>query len=120
GHPCPGFAARLTPEDTDGLRQAPGTLCVPGGKRRQTFGKGPTGTCGGETAETPDVQAEAYGMLSDGEVPQAARVAAVDARGGGVTIWAYGFRRTGMGVDEKHRRGRDDVFHHKARQRKGQ
>jgi len=79
GHPRTGFAARLAPEDTDGLRQAPGTLRVPGGERRQTFGKGLTWTRGGGTAKTPDMQAEGHRVLCDGKVPQAARVAAMDA-----------------------------------------
>ena len=79
GHPRASCAARLAPEDTDCLGQPLGALRVAGSEGRQAFRKGLALTGGGGTAETPDVQAEAYGMLSDGEVPQAARVAAMDA-----------------------------------------
>jgi hypothetical protein len=68
GHPGAGFTTGLAPEDADGLGQTPGTLCVRGGKRWEAFGKGPAGTRGCETAETPDGHAEAHRVLRDGEI----------------------------------------------------
>jgi len=78
-HPCTGFAPCCTPEHADRLSESPSALGVAGGERWQAFGKGPTWTRGGGTAKTPDVQTEAHGVLCEREVPQAARVTAMDA-----------------------------------------
>jgi hypothetical protein len=79
GHPCTGFAPCFTPEHANRRSELSSALRVPGGERWQAFGKGPTWTRGGGTTKTPDVQAEAHGVLCDGKVPQAARVTAMDA-----------------------------------------
>jgi hypothetical protein len=78
-HPCAGFAARLTPEAADRLRQPLGALCMARSELRQAFRKGPTWTRRGRTAETSDLQTEAHGVLRDGKVTQATRIAAVHA-----------------------------------------
>ena len=119
GHPGAGFPARFAPEDADGLGQPPGALRVRGGKRWQAFRKGPARTRGRETAETPDVHAEAYRVLRDGEVTQAARIAAMHACRRGVTIRAGSLGRTGTGVDEERGISCGDVFYHKAGRGKG-
>src|SRR5205823_3432452 len=77
GHPCAGFTTRLAPEDADRRGQSPGALRVPGGEGRQAFRKGLARTRGGGTTETPDVHAEADGVLGDGEVTQSARITAM-------------------------------------------
>ena len=97
GHPCAGFAACLAPENANGLGQPPGTLRVPGGEHWQAFRKGPAWTRGGGTAETPDLQAEAHRVLRDGEVTQAARVAAMYTCRQGLTIRTGGRGCRGKG-----------------------
>jgi hypothetical protein len=77
GHPCAGFATRFTAEDTDRLGQSPGALRVAGGQLGQAFHKGLACTRRGETAKTSDLHGEAHGVLRHGEVPQAARIAAM-------------------------------------------
>ena len=90
------------------------------GERREAFRKGPACTRRGETAKAADLQAEAHGLLDDGEVTQSAGRAAMDAGRRGMTIRAGGLGRTGTGVNEECGVGCGDVFHHKTRQGKGQ
>jgi hypothetical protein len=77
GHPGASFPASLAPEDADRLGHPCSALRVAGGEGRQAFRKGLARTGGDGTAETPNLQAEVYGMLCDGEVPQAACLAAM-------------------------------------------
>jgi hypothetical protein len=105
-HPCSRFTAGLTPEDTDGLGQPRRALCMARRERREAFRKSPAGTRGGGTAETPDMDPEAHGVVRDWQVTQAARIAAMHTGRRGVTIWTGGIGRTGVSLDQERRIGR--------------
>jgi hypothetical protein len=64
------------------------------------------------------MHAETYGVLDDGEVPQAARIAAMHPCRWGVTIRAGGLTRISVSVDEERGVTHGDVFHHQARHKK--
>src|SRR5439155_1430807 len=61
GHPGAGFAARLAPEDADGLGEPHGALRMGGRKSEEAFSKRLAGTRGRQTAKAADMQAETHG-----------------------------------------------------------
>ena len=64
GHPGAGFAARLAPEDTDGLGEPHGALRMGGRQSGEAFSKRLAGTRGRQTAKAADMQAEAHAGCS--------------------------------------------------------
>jgi hypothetical protein len=79
GYPRAGFAARLAPEDADGLGEPHGALRVRGREAGEAFRKRLAGTRGRQTTKAMDMHAEAHGLLNDRQVTQVARIAAVHA-----------------------------------------
>jgi hypothetical protein len=66
------------------------------------------------------MEAEADGILHDGQVPQSPGIVAMDTRRGSMTIGAARLGSVGTRLNEEGGLGRVDVLHRKTGQDKGQ